>query len=1815
MPLREPAPLPDHPLLLARFLATSLTFTTRVHRVALHWDDRVLCEFEKVIDGSSPLSPSPAGTPAASTDLPIPSNLNSVSPERMLRLDRLSSSRVQITALHHPLLLVSAKAAELELRQKKARAAEQASKSGLSAGAAAVAGFFGASSASTERTRGVISNLFGFGYKNRAAAAASPAPPTPPVPRALAPAPAPVDTERSLTLAAQRDAKPVTTIVHFRIATAHLTVSADPAFIKEIERSTKKPPPTRTAFSVVFADRDEVRRSRGESLDAVTGKLAVGEVKEKEKEKASEEGKSTQEPGAITLDEKDERRLTNRHLFGTLLPWLSGNAEDESDSSAVVKSGARRAGNVTEDDAVARMAREQQGHVFIGFRTHQTTGFAGHLAARFIPTVERESLDFIDKYCRSWNEELLAMGGYLIRALYEREMTLLGEAWTKEFKATSGRPAENDAKAKQTAEDFFDRALHLLRFFTIRTSHPSGKVAEILQNRFFAVSAEGQREQNRMMRFIQSTPSAEDRAIQIMSSCGVWPSSKVRLPNDILTPFIKQLPMLPAAHVSKAAEFIRSCTSRGLLMEVQMPDVFAELEQRPLEVEEMKACLKWFILVATHPEYDPALRTKLFSAAVLTISTPAEDGKEVSLRIQPLGEVATYLNSQRIPTGFPLPSSCLAYEVSKGMSTDELSGIFGWRELPVSQWISHLVEISATSTSEEDNIQKSPAFSERVFVVLARAWGNISATQQVQITESLQGVACIPTRNGSMQKPPQAYFPSVSLFDDLPIVTIPAGASIVKGNLEKVLTALGVRKHVELQMIFTRLLAAGDWSHVDLVGYLSTNEGTLTKEEKDRLKKTAMFPMEGEKAIENVGDAEAKPKIKRYRAKQLYEPVPALRALGLPLLDWTKSGSAQEGTASGSTGTAAASANKERVWRAQSDEAKFLFQTLGLKRHPPIKVLLEKASDAAATQEAAEMRTRALTYLREKWDSVYASQYDYQEACQYAFVPCVPPASTSTVKAEDTSAKPATPYLRPPHEAFLNSAAALLKFDVIDTSKFSTVDVARFRLKENPTPAALMRQMLALQTRDKARAQLIFEYLASVSTFTATEYHYLRDKNFVPVTRPGTGASGVAAEQVDLVAPTLVYFGSDRSSSLSYKDVFTFVIFSETASYFLRNCGVTDEPTIEEVAQKLIRDPRRFYKLAGSSDNYLAILRQIATNWRRIPRKTQADMRGSAFLLGVKREKTKQVKEKDEIPNIMDQEEDEEQGTLIYDLLRPKQVVIADDAIAHMIFGSSAFFAPHDEHLEQFLYLPLGCPKLSQLVEEQQAVRGEVLTQSSRADQIKDQILERTPLFIFEEQKTQRGDIVRDTEWLRKHLFVKGVEGKALIRQRTFKHDGKVERHTQYTTALTTYANSNLQLFVSISQELDWFEIASVLNQYLLRRQDLSQVLLYMTMLSTSLRDLKRRGFHVDRIIQQKEAEKQAADRRMREAQEKEQEAERKRLKEAQKRAAAAPQPGGSRLPYVGPGGPEKSLVPTAGNAADSSSQEWEQAAAAAAAAAVNANGTHGGRKTISNMFKGRFGKQGNADLSSLASGTSSISRGPNSPIRAPPNPIAAAGRSTVDPSSTSGPTMMKDMQGHSEGKDPTPLETIQSGVTAAVNASRVDGSQRIQSQVEKTKRVAEAESSYCDVGISADLTKAGVVDGMNIYLSPEYRDPARTLADNHGPIQRLIQAVYRPVGEGVFGIKPGVLNIFCDVEGPTIAFNRGGTIFLNLRFYLALHDDKVRNGLLGEAIISVYHSLAHELAHNLVSDHNSQHEYWVSAISEQYFLRLAGLLKSVGVL
>ncbi|CAG8789920.1 1504_t:CDS:2, partial [Cetraspora pellucida] len=132
--------------------------------------------------------------------------------------------------------------------------------------------------------------------------------------------------------------------------------------------------------------------------------------------------------------------------------------------------------------------------------------------------------------------------------------------------------------------------------------------------------------------------------------------------------------------------------------------------------------------------------------------------------------------------------------------------------------------------TSKPQLENDPDFAEKVLGIIARSFQKCSSNDQNTIKQLLAEKKCIPTKHG-LKIPDDAYFPNVDLFPDLPIINF-QNVKIV----EKLLQKLGVRKHVELQLIFDRLVSQGNWDHMQLVKYLASVSNNLKEIELKRLK-------------------------------------------------------------------------------------------------------------------------------------------------------------------------------------------------------------------------------------------------------------------------------------------------------------------------------------------------------------------------------------------------------------------------------------------------------------------------------------------------------------------------------------------------------------------------------------------------------------------------------------------------------------------------------------------------------------------------------------------------------------------------------------------------------------------------------------------------------------------------------------------------------------------------------------------------------------------------------------------------------------------
>ncbi|ORY21093.1 hypothetical protein BCR39DRAFT_570024, partial [Naematelia encephala] len=759
---------------------------------------------------------------------------------------------------------------------------------------------------------------------------------------------------------------------------------------------------------------------------------------------------------------------------------------------------------------------EKSAKVFIGQATGQTTGIGGHLAARFIPTVERESIDLVDRHVSHWNKELLWVGGYLSRLIYELEMQSLQAKWQS---TTAIDQAERSR--------LLARGLHALRFFTYKPTTPSAVVGQEMESAFFQCVS-------------------DNKAFPLISVAGILPVNQIRMPNAELQKFLPDLPVVTQSAQDGVPRLLARLRERGLLRDVTFDDVIKQLSTRPLSEKEMIDCLSWWQSMANVDGYTTAVRARLLDAAVLI----QDNGK-----IIPLSIIQTFVKPQSssIPTDMPLPQHTLSYTITKDLRGATIFQVFGWTELSLLQYITFLVTppMSGSPNADVDtDIRASPAFAERVLSMLGRAWQSISANQQTAIALELKDVPCIPTKAG-FKKPREAYFEKNLLFEDLPTISLPKNTAI-KGGMEKMLLAIGVRKTVDLQLVFSRLVGGGTWTCQDLMRYLVSVKDTLTSEELARLRQTAAFPLEMPNTVEGQKAATV-----RQKPHQLYEPIEALRNLGLPLLDWG-----------------------DGRWKPGSDEAKMLF-SLGLRRFPPIDILLGIAADRAPANQGA------LQYLLNNSSTHYAN-FDPAAFSGVAFIPAVLP------NGENVLAKP--------NEVFTNWACAILGFAVAQPHVATSENAAKLRIATDPPMDKLVQALLVNPPLDLEKARSIFQYMSTRMGHSSISLDRLTNAAFIPVIAPG-------AEKPRLHKPSELYFSSKSDSNNLYRSAFTFVDFGEGANVFLKYCGVRSEPSVKDIARLLMHEPQRMLEQAGSPDKYLEQLRLLAANWANFDSSTRLAMK------------------------------------------------------------------------------------------------------------------------------------------------------------------------------------------------------------------------------------------------------------------------------------------------------------------------------------------------------------------------------------------------------------------------------------------------------------------------------------------------------------------------------------------------------------------------------------------------------------------------------
>jgi len=1074
----------------------------------------------------------------------------------------------------------------------------------------------------------------------------------------------------------------------------------------------------------------------------------------------------------LTFSTELERATKKPPPTSTKLAVLTSSYDENAASTSSVMGTASKM-----TDIFASVLPSKSGRVFIGFPTHQTTGLSAHISAQsVIPTVERESIDLNARWVRTWNMEMLRAAGIVCRIAWTGEINGLKEKLSQSAKDTK--------RSKIRPEDIsraLPEAVHILNQFTFRESTPSSQVGSLVEEAFWTCN--------------------KTSTIEVLSSRGVLPSQEVRIATEELS-FVDGIPVLPPELLKDASGFVKKLTDYGIITDITTGDIKKELERQALNEKQLVEFLQWIGHKAKIHEIDAVIVRSLLDVAVAN-----EDPNSSSLlgKVVMLGEIKHFLNPSKIPGNVPVPSNTLPFKFTQKIDRLDLEAL-GWEDLQIVPWLRWLLEAAGGrgSLSIEQDLTKSSAFASVVLPILSKQWEGLSQSSKGTVISLLNDRTVIPTKSG-MRKPSDAYFPSVKLFEDLPVVS---GLQSVK---EKFLVALGVRKTVELGLVFDRLMAPPEytadpslarpaWSHVDLIRYLASVRNDIPSNDMLRLKNTPICPAVGGAVHE------------RYRVAELFEPNATMQSLGLRQLQWPG------------------------IFNPRSDEGRFLLQ-LGLRTIPTAEELIPLIAKAAANGNTTH-RDYVLKYFVANH---FQHGYSVAQTAETK-IPYLP------LEGED----PTNAVL--PTQCFTNANSSVLGFNLLrkDLHPYA----ARLGVQSDPPIMECVDRLVKDPPETKRRAAELFSYFGTrLLELSGRPLEVLQQANFVPV----HSRTPDSKTPIRHLPPRLCFLGDGAGNK--YTEIFAYVDFGRDANSFLLKCGSKHEPSTLELAQLVVREPARIFTVFESPERYLELLRTFAAAWSSL-KKDKAlvkDMKKVPFLLGYKDSpsETKARARQDQLVDVDSYAEEEDVGVRTYELAAAGQIHIVDDVVSYNLFKAHFLAAPMEESLEDF-YLALGSTSLGNLV-EQKLQLGSPLPDQRDATKLEKLIRERIRLFLHE---VPRDQIDHDAAWIEKNLSIVVVQTLAI--RKVLKG-----RNVSHTETKTAFQARDLQLahkffkgytLFIVPGIRDLYDVSQALSGLLLYRPKPQHAITLTVLLETDLHKLRARGYNVERILQRKAAEARVAD-------------------------------------------------------------------------------------------------------------------------------------------------------------------------------------------------------------------------------------------------------------------------------------------------------------------------------------------------------------------
>jgi hypothetical protein len=200
---------------------------------------------------------------------------------------------------------------------------------------------------------------------------------------------------------------------------------------------------------------------------------------------------------------------------------------------------------------------------------------------------------------------------------------------------------------------------------------------------------------------------------------------------------------------------------------------------------------------------------------------------------------------------------------------------------------------------------------------------------------------------------------------------------------------------------------------------------------------------------------------------------------------------------------------------------------------------------------------------------------------------------------------------------------------------------------------------------------------------------------------------------------------------------------------------------------------------------------------------------------------------------------------------------------------------------------------------------------------------------------------------------------------------------------------------------------------------------------------------------------------------------------------------------------------------------------------------------------------------------------------------------------------------------NPSDRDQLSNQLQNSVNTVATNSSKNLQTHFPNEKRASEYASKHvtteCSVLTDQDLTLVTVINDISVFVDKRVANEGVAVITSQEDAVLRFSLVLKFLSH-VFGLADNIPNIYWDSDGSTIAFNRGRTLFFNLRYYLGWHYKNTNDSDEAKTYHYWFLTFCHELAHNFHGPHDATHEYWMSSFAETYMGKLINALDLYGI-